>query len=87
MSTIFTTRGYKIRFKGVLFMMVLRLKEFRKNARLTQSDVADALKMTQAGYSLLELGKRVTNTNQIITMCELFNCSPNDLFGYKEKTD
>lgn len=64
-------------------MNVLRLKEFRTKAKLKQIDVADALGITQSGYSLLELGKRVADANQIIIMCELFKCSPNDLYGFK----
>lgn len=50
---------------------------------MTQLDVATALNMTQSGYSLLELGKRKADAHQILQLCEIFNCTPNDLFGIK----
>lgn len=62
-------------------MNVLRLKEFRKKANMRQIDVAEALSITQSGYSMLEKGTRVPDANQILKLSELFRCTPNDLFG------
>lgn len=62
-------------------MKQLKLKEYRKKAGLTQTDVANALNITQPGYSLWELGKRDPNVHQILELCKLFDCTPNDLFG------
>jgi|LSQX01.3.fsa_nt_gb DNA-binding XRE family transcriptional regulator len=44
-------------------MTQLRLKEFRKKARMTQSDVANILNITQAQYFRLEIGKSLPNSN------------------------
>lgn len=54
---------------------------------MSQSDVANELNVTQSNYSLWESGKGIPNAKQILQLCRIFNCSPNDLFGYKEKTD
>ena len=64
-------------------MTQLRLKEFRKKARMTQSDVANILNITQAQYSRLEIGKSLPNSNQIIKLCKIFKCTPNDIFGVR----
>lgn len=61
----------------------LRLKEYRRMAKMTQQEVAEMLNITQSGYSLWELGKRLPDSKQIIKLCEIFKCSPNDLFGFR----
>lgn len=62
-------------------MIVLRLKELRLKANLTQNEVAKYLNTTQPHYSRWELGKQVPDANQILQLCEILSCSPNDLFG------
>ena len=62
---------------------VNKLKDFRKKNNLTQKDVADYLEVTQSQYSLHELGKSILNANQILKLCELYKCTPNDLLGVK----
>ena len=62
-------------------MKKLKLKEFRKRANMTQTDVAEAMNISQSYYSRLEKGKTWPNAKQIIKMCNLFSCTPNDLFG------
>lgn len=64
-------------------MDVLRLKQYREMSKMTQRDVSSALNITQAAYWKWEKGKSSPNANQILNLCELFNCSPNDLFGFK----
>lgn len=64
-------------------MSMLFLKEFRKAAKMTQEEVSEVLKISQAQYSRLEKGKSVLDAKQILILCELFGCSPNDLFGFK----
>ena len=59
------------------------LREYRKKLKLTQSDVAKELNITQGQLSLFELGKSLLNANQILVLCELFKCSPNDLLGFR----
>lgn len=62
-------------------MKLLRLKEFRLKANLTQYELSKMLNITQSGYSLWELGKRQPDAAQIMQLCKIFNCTPNDLFG------
>lgn len=64
-------------------MNILRLKEYRKKARLTQRELAKKLKITQAYYWKWEKGKSLPDANQILTLCSIFKCSPNDLFGFR----
>lgn len=66
-------------------MNELRLKEYRKGAKMSQSDVAEALNVTQSNYSLLETGKSLPNAKQILQLCGIFKCTPNDLFGITQK--
>lgn len=61
----------------------LRLKEFRVKERMSQRELATMLEMTQANYWLWEKGKSFPNAKQIIRLCEIFKCTPNDLFGFK----
>lgn len=64
-------------------MEYLKLKDFRNKARLSQRELAELLQMTQANYWLWEKGKSFPNAKQIIKLCEIFKCTPNDLFGFR----
>lgn len=64
-------------------MKVLRLKEYRLNAKMSQRDIAKALDISQPYYWSWENGKNFPDAEQILQLCEIFNCSPNDLFGFK----
>ncbi|CCV63764.1 putative transcriptional regulator [Alteracholeplasma palmae J233] len=59
------------------------LKELRAKLKLTQTDVANFLGITQTQYSLHETGKSILNANQILKLCELYKCSPNELLGWR----
>ena len=56
------------------------LKEARKAKGYTQKEVAGKLLMTQQQYSRFENGVFELNYHQIITLCELLDIAPNDLF-------
>lgn len=64
-------------------MSKLKLREFRENFKMSQSDVAQELNLTQQAYSSWEKGKSHPNANQILQLCKIFKCTPNDLFGIK----
>lgn len=64
-------------------MNVLRLKEYRENKNMSQREVAEMLNISQASYWGWESGKASPNPKQILKLCKLFNCTPNDLFGFK----
>jgi len=61
----------------------LKLKEFREANKLSQREIANKLNMTQANYWLWEKGKSFPNAKQIVELCTIFKCTPNDLFGIK----
>lgn len=64
-------------------MKQLKLKEFRKKAKLTQADVAAAMNISQSYYSRFEKGLRLPDAKQIMQLCEILSCTPNDLFGIR----
>lgn len=60
------------------------LKEARKINGMTQKEVAQKLRMTQQQYSRFENGIYELNYTQILTLCKLYDITPNDLFDIKE---
>ena len=60
------------------------LKEARKDKGLTQRAVAKCLKMTQQQYSRFENGVFELNYGQILTLCKLYEITPNDLFDVEK---
>ena len=57
------------------------LKDARKFKGLTQKDVAGKLHMTQQQYSRFENGVFELNYQQILTLCALYEITPNELFN------
>ena len=57
------------------------LKEARKFKGLTQKEVATTLHMTQQQYSRFENGVFELNYQQILTLCSLYEITPNELFN------
>lgn len=64
-------------------MVVLKLKEYREKLNMSQRDIAAVLNISQQGYWAWEKGVSFPNGERILQLCELFHCSPNDLFGFK----
>ena len=56
------------------------LKQARRAKGYTQKEVAGKLLMTQQQYSRFENGVFELNYQQIASLCELFDITPNDLF-------
>ncbi len=56
------------------------LKQARKDKGLTQKEVAFKLRMTQQQYSRFENGIFELNYSQILSLCELYDVTPNDIF-------
>lgn len=56
------------------------LKEARKFAGYTQAQVAKKMKMTQQQYSRFENGVFELNYFQILTLCDLYSITPDELF-------
>lgn len=56
------------------------LKQARRAKGYTQKEAAGKLLMTQQQYSRFENGVFELNYQQIVSLCELFDITPNDLF-------
>lgn len=65
--------------------MKLRLTYLRKNAKLTQKELADKLGTTASTISKYEQGQLEPNLDIIEKMADLFGVSIDFLLGYKEK--
>lgn len=52
---------------------MLRLKELRKSKSLNQSQVANAIGISQRAYSNYEIGTREPDINTIIKLADYFN--------------
>ena len=62
-------------------MDTTRLVELRKNLRLTQSDLAKALNVTQAAVGNWELGKREPDNTTLLLLADFFRVSVDYLLG------
>ncbi len=59
----------------------IRLKEFRKSHKLTQTKLADFLKIDQPTWSIYEKGKSLIGTPFLYMICEKYNISADYLLG------
>lgn len=57
------------------------LKQARKFKGLTQREVAEKFNMSQQQYSRFENGVFELNYYQIISFCDFFEITPNELFN------
>ncbi|SDB54495.1 DNA-binding transcriptional regulator, XRE-family HTH domain [Pseudobutyrivibrio sp. YE44] len=62
-----------------------RLKELRKNSKLTQEQMAKYLGVDQSMITKLENGTRVLNVTLIEKICSLFCCTEEYLFGVSDE--
>lgn len=61
-----------------------RLVQLRKDAGLTQEQVAEKLHMVRQAYAKFEYGIFELNYEQIATLCRLFDCSADYLLGLSD---
>ena len=61
-----------------------KIRQLRKEKRLTQQEVAEKLGLTKRQYGYLEYGNFTCDYCHIIKICELYKVSANELFGIKE---
>lgn len=62
-------------------MVYQRIRDLREDRDLKQSEVAQILHCTQAGYSLYELGKRDIPTQILIKLADYYETSTDFLLG------
>lgn len=60
------------------------LKTERLNRELTQKELASLLGVTQDSISLWEKGKRIPDTNYVITLSRIFGVSTDYLLGLED---
>lgn len=63
---------------------MLRLKELRINKKMSQSDVASILQITQQAYANYERGTRQADYNTLAKLSEIFGVSIDYLLGNSE---
>jgi len=56
------------------------IKILRKQKRITQTEIAKMLNMTQQQYSRFETGIFEFNYTQILGICRILEITPNDIF-------
>lgn len=64
--------------------IAIRIKEMRKEKKLTQSDLAKLLSTTQDTISLWELGKSTPDINYLIELTKIFSVSADYLLGLSD---
>ncbi len=65
--------------------MYKRIRDFREDKDLKQSDVAKHLKCSQVCYSYYELGQRDIPTDVLIKLAEFFETSIDYLLGVTDE--
>lgn len=66
-------------------VLAVNLQEYRKQAGLTQQDVATALNISKATISRYESASRVPDDKQLSKIAKLFGCSKKCLLGWETK--
>lgn len=62
-------------------MKTTRIKELRKESKLTQEQLAQYLQVDQTLVAKLENGSRSMNTTLVEKLCNLYGCSEEYLMG------
>lgn len=62
-----------------------QLKEIRTQNKKTQEEIGNVLGITKQQYQLYESGKREIKVNQIITLCQYYNISPEYILGFTDE--
>ena len=69
------------------FIMILRLKELRRERGKTQMQVAEFLHIKQNAYSQYETGRREIPLNLLIRLTEYYEVSVDFLLGLTDQED
>ena len=62
-----------------------KIRNLREDADLNQTELGNAVCMTQRKISYIECGKYEPNIDDIIALCKFFNVSSDYLLGLSEK--
>ncbi len=77
----------KIFFKGNYNGSCGHLKTLRKQAKMTQAQVAKAIEISQQGYAYWEQGKKRPSHDNLVKIAKLFNVSVDTLVSNKTNDD
>lgn len=61
------------------------LKAFRKLKGITQNEMADRIGVTRQCYGHYEQGRRQPTIDLLRSICEVLECSSDELIGLEEK--
>ena len=61
-----------------------KIKELRTEHNLTQKELADALKVSKACISMIEIGKNDPTANTLLKYADFFQCSTDYLLGRED---
>jgi transcriptional regulator with XRE-family HTH domain len=64
-----------------------RVKELRKLKGVSQDAVAAILNLTRTSICNIEIGRQGLTAENVVTMCQLFKCTPNDIFPQIDNID
>ncbi len=67
--------------------MFKRIRDLREDRDLTQTQVAQMLKMSQTGYSKYETGENDIPTAVLISLARFYNTSVDYLLGETDKQE
>ncbi len=59
----------------------MRIRELRKERKMTQTQLAELLATTQDTVSLWELGKSYPDIPSLVRLCDIFDVSADYLLG------
>ena len=77
---------YNIRGGGCMKLSIgERVRNLREDADLTQSQLGNAVQMTQRKISYIECGKYEPNIDDIILLCRFFNVTSDYLIGLSSR--
>ncbi len=68
-----------------LEIFAIRVKELRKQRRLSQTELGDVLGLTHKSISTIESGVRGTTIEKLILLAKFFEVSTDYLLGLKDE--
>ena len=68
-----------------LQLFAIRVKELRKQKRLSQTELGEVLGLTHKSISTIESGVRGTTIEKLILLAKFFNVSTDYLLGLKDE--
>ena len=68
-----------------LELFAFRIKTLRREKKMNQQELGEALGLTQTAISAIENGSRTTTIEKLILLAKFFNVSTDYLLGLKDE--